>query len=96
MLSVGFCIIYGLLYMASTQAFNSIIITAVLGVNISYAVPQGITLFQGRKNKLPERPFKLGTTLGYLCNAWTPLWVTAIGVFICFPNALPVTAGSMN
>jgi choline transport protein len=82
--------------MASTQAFNSIIITAVLGVNISYAVPQAITLIHGRENRLPPRPFKLGKVGGYLCNAWTPLWVTTIGIFICFPNALPVTAGSMN
>ncbi|KAI1018388.1 hypothetical protein LB503_005525 [Fusarium chuoi] len=96
LLSVGFCIIYGLLYMASSQAFNSIITTAVLGVNISYAVPQAITLIHGRENKLPSRPFKLGKVGGYLCNAWTPLWVTTIGIFICFPNAIPVTAGSMN
>ncbi|RBA11115.1 hypothetical protein FPRO05_04288 [Fusarium proliferatum] len=96
LLSVGFCIIYGLLYMASSQAFNSIITTAVLGVNISYAVPQAITLIHGRENKLPIRPFKLGKIGGYLCNAWTPLWVTTIGIFICFPNAIPVTAGSMN
>ncbi|KAF5633465.1 choline permease [Fusarium sp. NRRL 25303] len=96
LLSVGFCIIYGLLYMASSQAFNSIITTAVLGVNISYAVPQAITLIHGRENKLPIRPFKLGKVGGYFCNAWTPLWVTTIGIFICFPNAIPVTAGSMN
>ncbi|KAM6538176.1 hypothetical protein FALCPG4_000059 [Fusarium falciforme] len=95
-LSVGFCILYGLLYMASSQAFNSIITTAVLGVNISYAVPQAITLFHGRENKLPERPFKLNKIVGYLCNAWTPLWVTTIGIFICFPNKIPVDAGSMN
>lgn len=82
--------------MASSQAFNSIITTAVLGVNISYAVPQAITLFHGRENKLPERPFKLSKVVGYLCNAWTPLWVTTIGIFICFPNKLPVDAGSMN
>ncbi|KAL6357261.1 hypothetical protein LRP88_07419 [Fusarium phalaenopsidis] len=77
-------------------AFNSIITTAVLGVNISYAVPQAITLFHGRENKLPERPFKLNKVVGYLCNAWTPLWVTTIGIFICFPNKIPVDAGSMN
>ncbi|CAI6013903.1 unnamed protein product [Clonostachys chloroleuca] len=95
LLSVVFCIIYGVLYLASSQAFNSIIITAVLGVNISYVVPQAITLFHGR-SRLPDRPFKLGKVCGYLCNAWTPLWVTTIGVFICFPNVIPVSAASMN
>jgi choline transport protein len=81
--------------MASTQAFNSIITTAVLAVNISYVVPAALILIGGRDKKLPERPFKLGK-FGYFCNAWAPLWVTVIGVFICFPNQLPVTAASMN
>ncbi|KAJ4248782.1 hypothetical protein NW762_012620 [Fusarium torreyae] len=96
LLSAVFCIIYGLLYMASNEAFNSIITTAVLGVNISYAVPQAITFIHGRKNHLPPRSFDLGKVGGYICNAWTPLWVTTIGIFICFPNAIPVDAGSMN
>jgi choline transport protein len=95
LLSVGFCIIYGLLYIASTQAFNSIITTAVLCVNISYAIPAAVLLFAGRNRKLPERHFKLGN-FGYFCNAWAPLWITTIGVFICFPNILPVDASSMN
>lgn len=94
-LSAIFCSIYGLLYMASTQAFNSIITTAVLGINISFAVPQGLTIFGGRRNMLPFRPFNLGK-FGILCNVWSPLWVIIIGVFICFPNQLPVTFGSMN
>jgi choline transport protein len=95
LLSVGFCIIYGLLYMASTQAFNSIITTAVLAVNISYVVPAALVLLRGRDRVLPERHFKLGR-LGYFCNAWAPLWITTIGIFICFPNILPVTPASMN
>ncbi|KAM0552680.1 hypothetical protein ACHAPJ_007777 [Fusarium lateritium] len=96
LLSAAFCVIYGLLYMASNEAFNSIITTAVLGVNISYAVPQAITCIHGRENHLPPRSFDLGKVGGYICNAWTPLWVTTIGMFICFPNAIPVDAGSMN
>ncbi|KAJ2989390.1 hypothetical protein NUW58_g3491 [Xylaria curta] len=95
LLSVGFCIIYGLLYVASTQAFNSIITTAVLGINISYAVPAALVLLGGRERKLPERHFKLGK-FGYFANAWAPLWITVIGVFITFPNILPVNASSMN
>lgn len=84
-----------MLYVASTQAFNSIITTAVLAVNISYCIPQGITLVYGRAKTLPFRQFNLGK-LGYLCNAWAPLWIGTIGVFICFPNQIPVDAGSMN
>ncbi|KAK1763317.1 amino acid/polyamine transporter I [Phialemonium atrogriseum] len=95
MLSVGVCVVYGLLYIASSQAFNSIITAAVLGVNISYVVPQAITLFHGRESRLPTRPFNLGR-FGYICNAWSLAWITLIGVFICFPNELPVAASSMN
>ncbi|ETS77689.1 hypothetical protein PFICI_09751 [Pestalotiopsis fici W106-1] len=94
-LSVVFCIIYGVLYLASTSAFNSIITTAVLAVNISYVVPQAITLFHGRSTLPAARQFNLGK-FGYICNAWSPLWVTVIGIFICFPSTLPVTAGNMN
>ncbi|KAL0938624.1 amino acid transporter [Colletotrichum truncatum] len=95
LLSAAFCAIYGLLYVASTQAFNSIITAAVLVINISYIVPQAICLIQGRAKKLPSRPFNLGI-LGYVCNSFSPVWITVIGIVICFPNILPVTAASMN
>ncbi|KAL4929652.1 amino acid permease-domain-containing protein [Aspergillus undulatus] len=39
-----FVLAYGLLYLASTTAFNSIITSAVLFLNITYTVPQGILL----------------------------------------------------
>ncbi|KAH9238190.1 hypothetical protein K456DRAFT_1747782 [Colletotrichum gloeosporioides 23] len=95
LLSAAFCAIYGLLYVASTQAFNSIIVSAVLAVNISYVVPQAICLVQGRGKTLPNRSFDLGIW-GYFCNAFSPVWITVIGIVICFPNILPVTAASMN
>ncbi|KAK1848901.1 amino acid transporter [Colletotrichum chrysophilum] len=95
LLSAAFCAIYGLLYVASTQAFNSIIVSAVLAVNISYVVPQAICLVQGRVKTLPNRSFDLGIW-GYFCNAFSPVWITVIGIVICFPNILPVTAASMN
>ncbi|KAH0420645.1 amino acid permease [Colletotrichum camelliae] len=95
LLSTAFCAIYGLLYVASTQAFNSIIVSAVLAVNISYVVPQAICLVQGRGKTLPNRSFDLGIW-GYLCNAVSPIWITVIGIVICFPNILTVTAASMN
>lgn len=95
LLSVCVCIIYGLLYIASTQAFNSIITAAVLGVNISYVVPQAITLIHGRGKTMPRRPFDLGR-FGYISNGWSLAWISLIGVFICFPNQLPVDASSMN
>lgn len=122
-LSLCFCCIYGLLYLASTTAFNSIVTSAVLYLvriehpssaalgpqrkapesdrphpkqNITYAVPQGIIVARGRKRTLPpSRPFNLGR-IGYVCNVLAPLLVATIGLFICFPPQLPVTAGNAN
>ena len=63
--------------------------------NITYAVPQGIIFTRGRKTSLPPRAFDLGT-MGYICNFLSPLLVTVIGTFICFPPELPVTTSNMN
>lgn len=64
--------------------------------NITYAVPQGIIVARGRKRTLPpSRPFNLGR-IGYVCNVLAPLLVATIGLFICFPPQLPVTAGNAN
>ncbi|KAF7625770.1 hypothetical protein AFLA_002617 [Aspergillus flavus NRRL3357] len=62
-LATGFCLLYGLLYIASTAAFNSIINTAILVLNITYTVPQGILATCGR-NRLPRRHFDLGPVIG--------------------------------
>lgn len=94
LLSAGFCVIYGLLYIASTQAFNSIINTAVLMLNITYTVPQAILLFQGR-DILPSRPLNLGF-LGYGIHIFSVLWLILSGIFFCFPTSNPPTLANMN
>ncbi|KAL4886414.1 choline transporter [Aspergillus karnatakaensis] len=89
-----FSCIYGLLYLASTTAFNSIITSAVLFMNITYAIPQGILLTRGRKS-LPARYMDLGW-VGYVCNIFSVGWIVVLGVLVCMPPGLPVTLGSMN
>jgi choline transport protein len=93
--STVFAAIYGLIYLASTTAFNSIITSAVTLLNLSYAIPQAILVTRGRAQCLPKRPLDLGRW-GYICNIFAPLWITVVGVVICFPYSLPVTVGSMN
>ncbi|KAL3475488.1 amino acid/polyamine transporter I [Aspergillus californicus] len=103
-----FVLAYGLLYLASTTAFNSIITSAVLFLNITYATPQGILLFQSRRRDsdmslisnpslrgLPRRYLNLGY-FGTFCNLFSVVWIVVLGVFVCFPPALPVSVGSMN
>lgn len=93
--AVIFVSLYGLLYLASTTAFNSIITTTILFLDITYAIPQGIVLFQGRKKTLPVRPLDLGAW-GYVINVFSVCWTTLLGVMVCFPPALPVALESMN
>jgi choline transport protein len=64
-------------------------------LNISYAIPQGMVLVQGRKKSLPIRPLNL-SYFGYFCNLFSTLWVIVLGVFVCFPPALPVDVGTTN
>ncbi|GAP85727.1 putative choline transporter [Rosellinia necatrix] len=90
-----FVLLYGLLYLASTTAFNSIVTSAVLFLNITYAVPQGILLFQGRHKHLPPRYLNLGI-LGYFCNGFSILWIVVLGVLVSMPPSLPVSVQTMN
>lgn len=94
-LAAGFCAIYGLLYVASTEAFNSIVNTAILMMNITYTVPQGILATCGRK-RLPRRSFDLGPVVGYAVNVFSVLWLIVSGIFFCFPVTNPTSLGNMN
>ncbi|KAK5088586.1 hypothetical protein LTR05_002806 [Lithohypha guttulata] len=95
-LTAVFCILYGLIYIGSTTAFNSFIATAILSLNITYAIPQFIVLCRGRSSVLPSRHFDLGSFFGPFCNLFSTLWVALYAVLFCFPIFLPVTVQSMN
>lgn len=90
-----FACLYGILYLASTTAFNSIITSAVLFLNLSYAIPQAILLFRGRQKMLPTRYLDL-KSFGHFCNVFAMLWTAVLTVMICFPPALPVSKAVMN
>ncbi|KLO91726.1 related to HNM1-Choline permease [Fusarium fujikuroi] len=94
LLSAAFCALYGLIYVASTTAFNSIINATCLMLNLSYVIPQGVLLTQGR-DKLPKRAFSLGK-FGYVVNLYSVVFMIVIGVVFCLPQTNPTTAGSMN
>ncbi|KAI5460612.1 amino acid/polyamine transporter I [Mariannaea sp. PMI_226] len=94
-LSCVFCIFYGLIYIGSTVAFNTFISTAILFLNLSYAIPQGLVMITGRSS-LPERYFNLGRIFGPFCNIFTVSWVTLYTIVLCAPLTLPVTVVTMN
>ncbi|RAK96815.1 uncharacterized protein BO80DRAFT_365441 [Aspergillus ibericus CBS 121593] len=90
-----FSTLYGLLYLASTTAFTSIITSAVLFLNITYTVPQGILLTRGRAS-LPQRYLDLGW-FGYVCNVFSVGWIVVLGVMVCLPSERgSVEVGGMN
>lgn len=93
--AVLFNCVYGLLYLASTTAFNSIVTSAVLFLNLSYAIPLAVVAVRGREKVLPVRAFNLGK-FGYLLNIFAPLWVTLLGVMVCLPPTVPVSLATMN
>ncbi|KAL2832504.1 amino acid/polyamine transporter I [Aspergillus cavernicola] len=95
LLSAGFCVVFGLIYIASTTAFNSVVNMTTLLVNIAFTVPQGI-LACGRRDRLPPRQFHLGRRVGYVVNIFSVCWLVFSGVLFCFPTRIPTTPGSMN
>lgn len=91
-----FCTLYGLIYIGSTTAFNSFIATAILFLNVTYAIPQAVVLLRGRATTLPSRHLDLGPVIGLVCNVFSVLWVALFTVIFCFPTFVPVTASGMN
>ncbi|THC92022.1 hypothetical protein EYZ11_008521 [Aspergillus tanneri] len=93
-LTTVFVLMYGLLYIASTDAFNSILNLTVMFLTFTYTAPQAILLC-GRRGRLPRRPFDLGR-YGYAVNAFSVACFLFTLVFVCFPMRLPTSAGKMN
>ncbi|RKK67953.1 hypothetical protein BFJ69_g14047 [Fusarium oxysporum] len=94
LVSAAFCALYGLLYFASSTAFNSIVTSATIYLNLTYVIPQTILLFRGR-SLLPTRVLSLGP-LGWFCNAFSLFAVSAVSILLCFPPIIPVEVSSMN
>ncbi|KAK2670464.1 hypothetical protein RAB80_012886 [Fusarium oxysporum f. sp. vasinfectum] len=90
-----FMIVFGLLYVASTAAYNSIIGLAIMSTNITCALPQAILIIRGR-SVMPKRYFDLGRITGTFCNVFASCYALLYTILFCFPLSLPVTAESMN
>ncbi|KAJ8098807.1 amino acid/polyamine transporter I [Lipomyces tetrasporus] len=91
-------VIYGLLYIASSVAFNSIIGSCIMFLNITYVIPQAIVAYRGREKVLPPRFFRLPRYIGYFINWLSTIWVIFVSVLFCLPSAMPVVGSpaSMN
>ncbi|CAG9941757.1 unnamed protein product [Clonostachys rosea f. rosea IK726] len=87
-------IVLGVLYVASTTAYNSFVNLTLFALNITVAMPQACLLFRGRAC-LPERAFSLGK-YGFIVNALATLSVIFFSITFSFPPEMPVTGSSMN
>ncbi|KAE8385571.1 amino acid/polyamine transporter I [Aspergillus alliaceus] len=95
----GMCVLLlGIVYVASSNAFNAFISTTVIVAQISYAVPSALLLYRRRSTDYlpPSRPFKLPNSVGYTVNVMTIVWAVVLTVFFSFPTVLPATSGNMN
>lgn len=88
-------IIFGLIYLGSSSAFNAITSAAVVWLNMSYGIPVTINLLSGR-SKLPPRHFHLGNLVGYIFNIVGILYVILTTVLFLFPPSVPTTGNTMN
>ncbi|SGZ52535.1 CIC11C00000004109 [Sungouiella intermedia] len=86
--------VLGCLYLASSTAFNSMVVGCITFLLLSYLVPTGCLLYRGRNN-IKHGCFWLGK-LGLFANIMTISWALFALIFFSFPTFMPVTAGTMN
>lgn len=86
--------ILGCLYLASSTAFNSMVVGCITFLLLSYLVPTACLLYRGRNN-IKHGVFWLGN-IGLFANIMTIAWALFALGFFSLPSAMPVTAGTMN
>ncbi|KAM9932521.1 hypothetical protein OXX80_006109 [Metschnikowia pulcherrima] len=86
--------VLGCLYLASSTAFNSMVVGCITFLLLSYMVPTVCLLYRGRNN-IKHGCFWLGK-LGLFANVMTIAWALFALGFYSLPSFMPVTAGTMN
>lgn len=66
-LNLALVIIFGLIFLGSSSAFNAIVSASVVLLDLAYGIPIAINCIRGR-NTLPERSFVLPNVLGWVLN----------------------------
>ncbi|RAK80052.1 putative GABA permease [Aspergillus fijiensis CBS 313.89] len=97
LVTTGLLVLFGLINIGSTTAFNAILSLAVLGLHVSYVVP--IIFFLWRRIWLPHSlqpgPWSLGR-VGIIVNIVAILYLCFTSIFMVFPAYQPVTPSNMN
>jgi choline transport protein len=95
MLAAGLTILFGLILIGSSSAFNALISASVVALGVSYAIPIAINVCRGRR-MLPERAFALPNLVGWAANLLGLAYTIVTTVLFLFPPELPVTTTNMS
>ncbi|CCK70253.1 Hnm1p KNAG_0D05140 [Huiozyma naganishii CBS 8797] len=93
LMSCAWISLIGVLYLASSTAFNSLITACIAFLLLSYSVP--IVCLLWRRRDIPQGPFWLGK-FGLFANVVLLAWTVFAVVFFSFPPVLPVDRNNMN
>ncbi|QLL30322.1 hypothetical protein HG536_0A01390 [Torulaspora globosa] len=93
LMSCAWVSLIGLLYLASSTAFNSLITGCIAFLLLSYAIP--VICLLRKKRQIKHGPFWLGP-VGYFANIVLLCWTVFSIVFFSFPPTLPVDRNNMN
>ncbi|KYK60780.1 amino acid permease [Drechmeria coniospora] len=88
-------VLFGLIFIGSTSAFNAIISASVVALDLSYAMPIAVNCLRGR-TALPERSWVLPGWLGWTADTISLVYISLTTVLFLFPPVLPVTGTNMN
>jgi choline transport protein len=94
-LAASLTILFGLILIGSSSAFNALISASVVALGVSYAIPIAINVCRGRK-MLPPRAFALPNAVGWVANLIGLAYTTVTTVLFLFPPELPVTTSNMS
>ncbi|EDO17736.1 hypothetical protein Kpol_1033p41 [Vanderwaltozyma polyspora DSM 70294] len=93
LMSCAWISLIGILYIASTTAFNSLITGCIAFLLLSYIIP--VICLLKKKRQIKHGPFWLGK-FGLFSNIVLLGWTLFAIVFFSFPPQLPVTKDNMN
>lgn len=94
-LAASLTVLFGLILIGSSSAFNALISASVVALGVSYAIPVAINVCRGRK-MLPPRAFTLPGPFGWIANLIGLAYTIVTTVLFLFPPELPVTTSNMS
>lgn len=89
-------VVFGLIFLGSSSAFNAIVSASVVALGLTYGIPVAINVARGRKMLPADRSFRMPEPLAWFANILGIIYVILTTVLFVFPPAIPVTGSSMN